>query len=103
MSIRSNQKEGFTSDMVTKCKFCDFSYTAELDIDLLKKAARACNRQIVEDMVLFMGKLFKDGYYHDYNGVKIHMGKMHKDDNYYGISPDYEFSDFEKQIIDSST
>lgn len=88
--------------MIYKCRIhtCNFRREIPLDINILTQITQKKDMPI-EDYFLYMQKLFTESGSKGWSGVKIHMGRMHKDDAYYGIWPELEYSDGEKVLMES--
>ena len=86
--------------MISKCRFCDFKRETELPPNILSILAQP--DLPAEDMALWAERMYKVTGFYDWNGVKVHMGRMHKGDAYYGMWPDTSFSKTEKEIINDS-
>ena len=85
--------------MITKCRFCDYQSVDEpLSIPILEVLTEKDMPQ--EDYVLWMKRLLKGLSLKSYSGVKIHMGRMHKDEAYYMMSPDHIFNKAEKKALE---
>jgi hypothetical protein len=53
-----------------------------------------------EDLILWFQRMMAEHGTHDWNSVKIHMGRMHKGDAYYGMWPESTFSsEHEEHLI----
>lgn len=85
--------------MITKCRFCDYERSTPFSLDILRVAI---STDIEEDMALWMKRLIKTHGIKDWASVKIHMGRMHKENAYAGMWPDCEFSPEEKAVINKN-
>jgi hypothetical protein len=83
--------------MITKCRFCEYHKETELSKPIIKVLFDT--ELPHEDWILWMQRLVQTHGTKDWNGVKIHMGRMHKDQTYYGIWPETELSNKEHQLI----
>lgn len=83
--------------MILKCRFCEYSKQENLSHDILKILADP--ELPTEDYMLWMDRLMKTNGLSAYRSVKVHMGRMHKDDTYMYISPDMALSTGELAII----
>lgn len=83
--------------MITKCRFCDYQKETPLPEAIL--TILASDDLASEDYVLWFQRLIAVHSTHDWNGVKVHMGRMHKGLTYYGIWPDMDYSDIERPLV----
>ena len=83
--------------MILKCQFCDFHRERPLNKELLAKLGEPDLPH--EDYLLFVDRMMRESDSNAYWGVKVHMGRMHKADSYYGIVPEISMTDEEREII----
>jgi hypothetical protein len=84
--------------MITKCQFCDYYKDTPLSLIILEVASDPELPE--EDKMLWIKRLAESSGTVDWNGVKIHMGKMHKDKTYFGIWPITIWSEEEVNLIE---
>lgn len=88
--------------MIIKCPFCEYSKPDEpLNIDIIKILHE--EDLPTEDYMLWIERLLKGHGIKSYNGVKIHIGRKHKELAYKYISPRYVLSKAEKEAINEVT
>jgi hypothetical protein len=85
--------------MLTKCRFCEFSRDTPLSKPILKVLTE--EDLATEDLILWFHRLMKAHSFGSYNGIKVHMGRMHKEEAYYGIQPRIEYDDWERDQINA--
>lgn len=83
--------------MIIKCCFCNYRKEATLNEDML--AILSEEDLPTEDFLLWMKRIFRANIFNVLNGVKIHMGRAHKDQTYFGIMPDFELSPNDNNIL----
>jgi hypothetical protein len=83
--------------MITKCRFCEFRRETPLSVAMLELLQEELPE---EDFLLWLERLVASTGNKDWDGVKVHMGRMHKADAYYGMWPDTFFSDDETIMVD---
>lgn len=89
--------------MIYKCRFCDFSRKAEMSLDGLKGYAKLGEDSPIEDIALWMERAHgpADNWFGALNGVKVHMGRMHKEETEYGLMPEMKLEDHERAILEA--
>lgn len=83
--------------MITKCHFCDYHKETPLPEAIL--TVLASDDLATEDYILWFQRLMAVHSTHDWNGVKVHMGRMHKELTYVGIWPDMDYSENERPLV----
>lgn len=81
--------------MISKCQFCDYQRETPLNTNILYLMQDVPG----EDYMLWIERLLKDNGLRDYNSVKIHMGRMHKEQTYKYIQPYHILDDTERELI----
>jgi len=83
--------------MIVKCLFCEYQKEANLSENILKVLA---DKNLPnEDYSLWVQRLFRTSIFNVLNGVKIHMGRMHKDKTCFGIMPQFDLSVRDNDIL----
>lgn len=85
--------------MKVVCRFCDFYRVQELSKPILDVIESP--EMPAEDIMIWTERLIKQGGTKAWSGVKVHMGRMHKDETYYGIWPELIYSEEEMRVFNS--
>lgn len=83
--------------MKVKCRFCEFSRPQKFSRDIVEVIADPSTPQ--EDRYLWQKRFAMTSGTRGWNGVKVHMGRMHKEDAYYGMWPDVIYTEDEIELM----